>query len=407
MDGNGRKKIVIAVLLLLLYLFLNFCGISFSVIRQEKMTGEKMVRMALQYPELVSEIIAVEEGKDLDPRQEWEDQRVLMKKKYQYNALDLQSSQNIAATGIFITGMGSLALCVLFVFYQIIDRKGFIERMKEQKDIERCLQSFLEGDYIVPMSNHKCTNISLWEQLKELGLYFENVKENMMLEEQNTKALITNISHQLKTPLTSLKISLELAESTMKEEDKKKFLERGKDETDKLEKLMNVMVNVSRLENHMIKIKPQIQNIKEGITEAMNAVIMKAHKKQMTLSLDLEKEIYVLYDKKWTTEALANILDNAIKYSPCGTQILVRVSDTINYGIIEIADQGIGIERKDFHRIFRRFYRGKQVQESGQEGAGVGLYLARTIIEQQGGMVSVKSKLGQGSSFQIMLTKNK
>lgn len=110
-----------------------------------------------------------------------------------------------------------------------------------------------------------------------------------------------------------------------------------------------------------------------------------------------------LHDHKWTVEALVNILDNALKYSPSGTVVNIYVSCLVNHVLIQVEDEGIGIPEGELHEIFKRFYRGSNTKSLVKEGAGVGLYLARTIIEQQGGSIAAKRKNGRGSIFQVML----
>lgn len=106
---------------------------------------------------------------------------------------------------------------------------------------------------------------------------------------------------------------------------------------------------------------------------------------------------------KWTVEAIANILDNAIKYSQCGSDIQIRAQKLYSFVRVEIEDKGIGIPKEEQNKIFTRFYRGNNDIVKNQEGSGIGLYLSRSILEEQGGTVSVRSSLGKGSIFVIQL----
>lgn len=110
-----------------------------------------------------------------------------------------------------------------------------------------------------------------------------------------------------------------------------------------------------------------------------------------------------LHDHKWTVEALANVLENAVKYSPGQTTVSILVSCLVNHVLIQVEDEGIGIPEGELHEVFKRFYRGSNARDVVKEGAGVGLYLARNIIEQQGGSIVAKRKNGSGTIFQIML----
>ena len=118
----------------------------------------------------------------------------------------------------------------------------------------------------------------------------------------------------------------------------------------------------------------------------------------------MENDVEILHDHKWTVEALANILENAVKYSPQRTTVNIFVSCLVNHVLIQVEDEGIGIPEGEVHEIFKRFHRGSNAKGIAKEGAGVGLYLARSIIEQQGGSIVAKRKSRNGTIFQIMLS---
>lgn len=248
--------------------------------------------------------------------------------------------------------------------------------------------------------------IKLWENIRELGAYFAGLKEKMQAEEESTKALITNISHQLKTPLASLRMSHELfLAEEMSQEEKSEFLAQEEYEINRLELLLDELVNLSRLENHMIQIQMVPGSIKETIVGAVSQIYRKAADKGIEISMEmkLEEDFMVPHDAKWTGEALSNILDNAVKYSDAGTKVEICVQKMIKYVKIEIADEGMGIPKEELHRIYQRFYRGRQAASSVKEGAGVGLYLVRMIIERQKGIVTAKNRSGGGTVFSVML----
>lgn len=117
-------------------------------------------------------------------------------------------------------------------------------------------------------------------------------------------------------------------------------------------------------------------------------------------------DISLLLDRRWSAEAIANILDNAIKYSPAGSTVTIRLHQFYSYISLEITDQGIGIPKEEYNQIFKRFYRGSHPLVKQTEGTGVGLFLARRIIEEQGGAVSVKPAAGQGTVFVVRLPLN-
>ena len=247
----------------------------------------------------------------------------------------------------------------------------------------------------------------LEEKLGELRLREEGTRERLIREEQETKSLVTDISHQLKTPIAALRMSLELKETTeLTEEEKREFSGRELQEVAKLEELLHGFTQLSRLETDMIRICPRMEAIRETLAGAVGAVYMKAFRRGIGLSLEESRDRRIPHDPKWTREAFVNILDNAVKYSPEGTSVTVRMSYLGSAVMIEFEDQGIGVPQEEAHRIFQRFYRGsaRQVQEG--EGAGVGLYLARRILEAQGGTICVKRGRQGGSNFIVPLPYN-
>lgn len=246
--------------------------------------------------------------------------------------------------------------------------------------------------------------MKLWENIRETGAYFGDLKEKLQTEEESTKALITNISHQLKTPLASLRMSHELVlAEVISEEEKNEFLAQEEFEINRLEMLLEELMNLSRLENHMIQIHMLPCSIKQTIAGAVSQIYRKAADKKIEISLEMEEDFTVCHDMKWTGEALSNILDNAVKYSGTDTRVEIRVQKMIKYVKIEIADEGMGIPKEELHRIYQRFYRCRQAAGKVKEGAGVGLYLARMIIEQQKGIISAKNRSGGGTVFIVML----
>mgnify|MGYP003295510470 CR=1 FL=1 len=244
---------------------------------------------------------------------------------------------------------------------------------------------------------------NIYEKLKELGYYFSDLKLRLGTEENSTKALITNISHQLKTPLASIRMCHELAKSSeLSKEEQNDFLEIETQEIKKMEVLLDELVKLSRLENNMIQIKPEKNSLKQTITEAVSQIVVKAYEKKIELCVEIEQDVEIVHDRKWTVEAIGNVLENAVKYSEPETQIMIRVTDLPNSVLLEIEDEGIGVLEEELHEIFQRFFRGNKAKEVVKEGAGVGLYLTRYILEQQGATIIAKRKSNKGTIFKIV-----
>ncbi len=222
----------------------------------------------------------------------------------------------------------------------------------------------------------------LQEQMERVGHAVEVYKKQLEDEKENTKSMITDISHQLKTPVSALRLSLELlGDEQITEEEKREFLERGKQEVEKLNHLMGTLVNLSRLEADMIRLEPRKASLKATLIRGVNGIYLKAEEKQIEMEMKEFSDMELLHDPRWTAEAISNVLDNAVKYSPAKSAIRIRVEPMVSYVLIEVEDEGIGIEKSEYPNIFKRFYRGKRPEAEAQEGAGVGLYLVRKIFE--------------------------
>lgn len=320
-------------------------------------------------------------------------------------------AQSLAAVWQF--GIALVVIILLFlVSFQYWKKDWQKEAMREVRGeielIYEQLQQFRKGEFVLMPELSDIQNAGKWigihELLRELGYYFSDLKEQLAEEENSTKALITDISHQLKTPLASLRLSHELANTeNLTEEERKEFLATEEQELNKLETLLEELVKLSRLECNMIQIKPELQSIKQTITEALNQVFMKAHCKNIDIDIEFEKDVQVTHDAKWTVEALANVMENATKYSEAGTVIHIRTECLPTNFLIEVEDEGMGIPEEEIHKIFKRFYRGNQARKTVKDGAGVGLYLSRSILERQGGTIVAKRKMGRGTIFKITL----
>lgn len=248
--------------------------------------------------------------------------------------------------------------------------------------------------------------VRLEEDLEETRRHFELTERKLRREEQNTKSLVTDISHQLKTPLASLKMSYELADSPeLTAEEHAEFTRKEREEVSRMESLLGVFSQLTRLESGMIQIRPENSSLKKTISEAVGSIYMKAFEKGIDISLEEFPDVTIPHDPRWTAEVILNILDNAVKYSPSGTAVSIRVSALASYMMVEISDQGIGIPASDIQNIFKRFYRGSAPEVKSADGSGVGLYLARRILEEQGGTICVKTGTDGGSTFALTLPK--
>ena len=171
---------------------------------------------------------------------------------------------------------------------------------------------------------------------------------------------------------------------------------------EKLTFLTNSLIKMSRLESGIISLKPETNSLNDIVLQAVKTVYAKAKEKNITMTFDCEQNFKALLDFNWTAEAITNVLDNAVKYTPSGGVVELKIAEYPSYLRLDISDNGIGIPEEEQAKIFGRFYRGKQ--SAGIDGVGIGLYLTRDIVSKQCGYIKVKSDK-RGSTFSIFFRK--
>lgn len=239
----------------------------------------------------------------------------------------------------------------------------------------------------------------------KLMQYFDIMSEDRrqsQRDKETIQGLVSDISHQVKTPIANIKMFTGILRShDLAPEKREEFLATMDGQIDKLEFLMQSLIKMSRLETGTFTLHMEECRLSDTIAQAMSTVWTKAEAKQIELSAECDGSITVQHDPKWTAEAIGNILDNAVKYTPAGGEVAVTVRPWQFYTRVEIADTGIGIPEEHYNDVFQRFYRAPEV--AAQEGVGLGLYLANGIITRQKGYISVKSKVGEGTTFSVYL----
>lgn len=221
-------------------------------------------------------------------------------------------------------------------------------------------------------------------------------------DKQTIQELVSDISHQVKTPIANIQMFTGiLRQHQLTEEKRAEFLETMASQINKLDFLMQSLIKMSRLETGTFVLHMEEAPLHKTIAQAISTVWAKADKKNIQLSADCAPSVTVQHDPKWTAEALGNILDNGVKYTPEGGNISVSVRPWQFYTRIDISDTGIGIHEEHYHDVFQRFYRAQET--AAEEGVGLGLYLANGIITRQKGYISVKSNYKEGTTFSVYL----
>lgn len=300
-----------------------------------------------------------------------------------------------------------LAACLLLCLAALFVSTAYF--LWQWKKLDRILDGFQQGkldgsdcDGDDRMDIEETRESRIVSQLRRI-LSSARARERQAIEEKNqTMELIADLSHQFKTPLANIIMNMEILQDASLDEDRRKeFLEHTKNQADKMQWLMADLLKASRLENGVIRFTAENTGIKETIAKALGAVYAQASSRNIEMVVEEFQDFDLYHNPKWTAEAMSNILENAIKYSPENSCIRIALSRLDIYTRITIIDEGIGIPENEYHLIFKRFYRGGKVEQ--QEGSGLGLYLAQLIVQCEGGYITVSSKVGKGSRFSVFL----
>ena len=292
--------------------------------------------------------------------------------------------------GAIVIAIG--AIC--FAVYEHIKTKKLMQSLSDMID------SATEGNFeetTFDESMYSLLESRLHEYLASSSLSATKVKE----EKEKINTLISDISHQTKTPIANLLLYSELLSEEDLDDSSKEKVDAIKAQSEKLKFLIDSLVKMSRLENGLMNFVPVVSSVDELLESITDSLSAKAEAKGITITYE-PTELSIKCDPKWTYEAVFNIADNAVKYTNSGW---VKMS-AIEYEMfvrIDIEDTGIGISEDDSTKVFSRFYRSREV--SSEEGVGIGLCLAREIITGEGGYIRLESVPGEGSKFSVYIPK--
>ena len=300
--------------------------------------------------------------------------------------------------GTFLGALGLVALAALLLLglWLWLDARRTVRRL------DRMLSTAIDGGFGEESFDESAPSAVESRMARFLNGSARSLR-GVQRQRESIQRLLSDISHQTKTPLANLRLYSSLL---MEEELTPRQREQAQvifQQSEKLSFLIETLVKLSRLETDVLVVTPKLQPLSPLLERAASQAKAAAEQKGIALQLHLQQqaEMKALYDLRWTAEALGNLLDNAVKYTPPGGCIQVSATQYELFCRIDVHDNGIGIAEEEQAQIFGRFYRGRQVRE--QEGLGIGLYLAREIAQKQGGYLKLSSRPGQGSTFSLYL----
>lgn len=300
--------------------------------------------------------------------------------------------------GVFLGVLGLMALAALLLLglWLWLDARRTVRRL------DRMLSTAIDGGFGEESFDESAPSALESRMARFLNGSARSLR-GVQRQRESIQRLLSDISHQTKTPLANLRLYSSLL---MEEELTPRQREQAQvifQQSEKLSFLIETLVKLSRLETDVLAVTPKSQPLSPLLERAASQAKAAAEQKGIALQMHLQQqaEMKALYDLRWTAEALGNLLDNAVKYTPPGGCIQVSATQYELFCRIDVRDNGIGVAEEEQAQIFGRFYRGRQVRE--QEGLGIGLYLAREIAQKQGGYLKLSSRPGQGSTFSLYL----
>lgn len=295
---------------------------------------------------------------------------------------------------ILIFGIVILAVLVVIMYVRTSNTMSRLENM-----VDRAIDNtFSESTF-----NEKKLSKLETKMYRYLSAGSTSLRQ-INLEKDRIKTFIADISHQTKTPIANILLYAQLLkEAPDLDERTRQIVGQIETQTEKLNFLIASLVKTSRLENGIIAVAPKQNHVGELLRQLDQEYASGAVQKGVTFQTDMISDPVAYFDFKWTLEALANIVDNAIKYTPPGGLVTVSVREYELFVCIDVSDSGIGMTEEETAKIFTRFYRSPRVYE--EKGVGIGLYLAREIVSKEGGYIKVSSELSEGSVFSVFLPK--
>ena len=385
---KNKKLIIILFSIILLFFLLNnslyiFLNNKYKI-NYNKKINNIIYELNNKYPELKKEdIILILNNKNNN------DENIL--KEYGINLenefFDLNSEKEYKKT-LIINNL----LIILFIFNLIII--FLIYYFKEKNRINKIikdLEKINNKNYEINIEENEEGNLSILKnELYKTTIMLKEQAENSYNDKINLKSSLEDISHQLKTPLTSINIMLDniLDNPEMDDETKLDFITDIKRETNNINFLIQALLKLSKFDTNTVKFNNEENDLKQIINEAIKNVSVLCDLKNIKIIFNCENNLNLICDKKWQIESLTNIIKNCVEYSEDNNKININVENNKIYYLIKIKDYGKEINKKDLNHIFERFYKGKN---SKNDSIGIGLALSKAIIEKNNGKVWAES----------------
>lgn len=400
-NRNSRKAIILGIIVIMLSTGIFWVINNIQYRKYLKIVNAKIDNIISQVIEKYPDITE-EEVLEILKNNETPESSVL--EKYGYTPdisyiktlgeqIETNKKQNIALVIIF--GTVSLGIYLIYV----------ITQEKKIAEINEYIKQINNKNYILKIEENDNGELSkLRNELYKTTVLLKETAEISEKEKENLSTAIADISHQLKTPLTSIRIMLDNIQDDpdMEKEVREDFLREISKQIDWISSLVVSLLKIAKFDAGTIKMENNEINAKNLIDNIISNLAILMELKNIEIITNVDEKATFIADYKWQQEALTNILKNAIEHSKQNSRIYITVENTSLFLKIIIKDEGSGIDKEDLKHIFQRFYKTKN---SSENSIGIGLPLAKAIIEQSNGYIKVETKYGEGTSFEVKYIK--
>ena len=400
-ETSLRKIIIIGISIIAIFLVIFFIALKVQYRAYSKVINDKInmiiSRVIEEYPEIKEEdILEIINSKE-EPQE-----NILQKYGYDedianINAIKTTMEHNITQNIILLAIFGVVSLAV-YTTYVLIQEKKI-------REINDYLKQLNKGIYTLKIEDNGEGEFSkLRNELYKTTVLLKEAAENSEKEKEQLTDSLADISHQIKTPITSIRILLDNLEDNpdMEPEVRKDFIREISKQIDWISSLVISLLKMAKFDAGTIKMENSKINAKKLIDNVLDNLSILIEIKEIEVITKIDEKASFIADYKWQLEAITNIVKNAIEHSMQNSKIYITVENTSMFLKIKVKDEGKGISKKDRKHIFERFYKSKDSQEGN---VGIGLPLAKTIIEQNNGYIKVDSEPDKGTTFEIRYMK--
>ena len=393
------KKTIIYILCAIFLATIIFSGFYHYQYRQytnnfNNKIAEIVTKLAQEYPELTqSEIFEIINNDEISNKDIFNTYGIDLDKE----SVVIENDDNYT---IFLIGnivfIISISIIILFLFIKYNNSKD-----KKLNEITKYIEEINNKNYKLYIDDNTEDELSILQnEIYKTTIMLKEVADNSKEDKIKLKDSLSDISHQLKTPLTSITILIDniIENKDMDETTRTEFAKDIKREITNINFLVQSLLKLSKLDADSVKFMNEDVNISEIINSSIKNVSVLSDLKNIDIEVNGDKNAKIYCDLKWQVEAITNILKNCVEHSKSNGKVQISYEENQVYSIIKIRDYGVGIYKEDFPHIFERFYKGKN---SSNESIGIGLALSKTIIESNNGYIGVESELEKGTEFII------